>query len=285
MQPAKDSAIRAITDDGAFRVITVQTTETVRRAAELQGARGETARLFSDLLTGTVLVRETMAPDLRVQGILQSHNKQSRILADAHPEGATRGLVQIPEGSGPMALGDEAVMQMMRTLHNGQIHQGIVRASAEGGISGALMQYMQRSEQVLSVVAVGTHMDGDAIVAAGGYIVQLLPELSEGALMIMTERLKAFRSIDDLLASGASDPAELLDELLYGMPYTRVGEASVSFKCHCSETRLAASLATLPKEDIQSFLDDGQVLEIKCDYCAREYRIAPETLRGLVSSN
>ena len=31
--------------------------------------------------------------------------------------------------------------------------------------------------------------------------------------------------------------------------------------------------------------DDGETLEIRCDYCNQEYRVAPAELRGLVATN
>ena len=50
----EDSVLRAITDDGAFRVITAVTTRTVRGAVEVQGVDGNTAKHFGDLLTGVI---------------------------------------------------------------------------------------------------------------------------------------------------------------------------------------------------------------------------------------
>ncbi|MDB4996681.1 MAG: hypothetical protein JWM74_4113, partial [Myxococcaceae bacterium] len=47
-----DSVLRALTDDGAFRVVTVNTTSTVRAAILAQGTTGEAARVFADLVTG-----------------------------------------------------------------------------------------------------------------------------------------------------------------------------------------------------------------------------------------
>jgi redox-regulated HSP33 family molecular chaperone len=67
-----DRAKRALTDDNAFRVITVDATETVRGVITAQKVSGEAARVFAELVVGAVLVRETMSPDLRVQAILQS---------------------------------------------------------------------------------------------------------------------------------------------------------------------------------------------------------------------
>jgi molecular chaperone Hsp33 len=236
-------------------------------------------------VTATILVRETMSPENRVQGILQAAGGKSRMVGDSHPDGATRGLVQMAKGAKEMTLTKGGVLQMMRTLYSGQVHQGIVAVPETGSVSSALMQYMQESEQVFSVIAVGCAMKGEEVVAAGGYIVQLLPEVVEAPLAVMTERLTDFASMEPLFANGMGDPRVLMSELLYGMPHTIVGEDSVRFGCQCSATRLAASLATLPKAEIESFLADGKLLEITCDYCGREYGIHPEQLRGLTSRN
>jgi molecular chaperone Hsp33 len=128
-------------------------------------------------------------------------------------------------------------------------------------------------------------MRGEEVIAAGGYLVQLLPEVHEPPLAIMAERLKDFENVDAILEAGAADPAHLLSEILYGMPYTEVGRDPVAFGCQCSVERLAASLATLPKHEIESFIADGKLLEIQCDYCGKDYEIAPELLRGLTMAN
>lgn len=278
----RDHVVRAITDDGAFRVVVVQSTSVAQGVVAAQNAKGARAKLLADMVTGTVLVRETMAPDLRVQGILQGEDRKSRMVADSFPDGAVRGLVQVAP-TAEVTLGERSLLQMMRTLHNGELAQGVVNASRDGGISGALMQYMQASEQVTSFIAVGALFEDDGRVkAAGGYIVQLLPEAIEGPLMVMTERLKEFDTIETLLARDGADPEHLLGELLYLMPHTLVGEGEVFYECKCNEERLALSLATLPKKDIRELLADGAPLEIDCDYCGRHYRFSPERLRGLL---
>ena len=98
MTEARDRVLRAMTDDGSFRVVATRTTDMVRGATAAQGVRGAAARTFGELLTGAVLVRESMAPDLRVQAVLQGDDRRSRMVADAHPDGMTRGLVQLAAG-------------------------------------------------------------------------------------------------------------------------------------------------------------------------------------------
>jgi molecular chaperone Hsp33 len=152
----EDTVLRAITDDGAFRVIAADTTATVREALKVQKpATGELARTFGDLLTGAVLVRESMAPDNRLQAILQGDDPRTRMVADTMPDGSTRGLIQHPSDLTEMTLGDRSMLQVARTLHNGALHQGVVAVpSSKSGhtVSSALMAYMQESEQTVTVV-------------------------------------------------------------------------------------------------------------------------------------
>ncbi|HYQ25964.1 MAG TPA: Hsp33 family molecular chaperone HslO [Polyangiaceae bacterium] len=285
MSEPPDTVLRAITDDGAFRVITARTTETVRGAIEAQGVTGQTARHFGDLLTGSILFRETMAPNLRVQGIIKGSNGSGSLIADSHPSGQTRGLVQLKGGAREIDLGQGAVLQLMRTLGSGRINQGVVEVPKDGGISHSFMSYMQTSEQVISMLAVGTLFDGDRVHSAGGYIVQLLPEVGRGPLMVMTERLRDFESIDQQLGDSAFTPSWLLDELLYGMPFTRLEESSVRFECWCDELRVVSALASLSRDDLEHLLSSNEVLEIACEYCKRDFRIAPARLRGLLEQS
>ncbi|HEY5374806.1 MAG TPA: Hsp33 family molecular chaperone HslO, partial [Polyangiaceae bacterium] len=182
-------------------------------------------------------------------------------------------------------LGDGAVLQLMRSLPNGRINQGIVEVPKDGGISHSFMAYLQTSEQVVSMIAVGTLFDGDRVVSAGGYMVQLLPEAARGPLMVMTERLREFESIDQQLGDSAFTPSWLLDELLYGMPFTRLEESPVRFECWCDEVRVVSALASLSRDDLEHLLSTNDVLEIACEYCKRDFRIAPARLRGLLEQS
>ena len=287
-----DRVVRSITDDGAFRVITAMTTETVRGAVAAQLAQGPLAQRFGELITGAILIREAMAPALRVQAILKGKLRKGSLVADSLPDGTSRGLVNFGAKDGELLLLDGVLLQMMRSLPGGTIHQGVIEVpgvasdpSAGGVVSRALMAYMQNSEQIVSTIAVATVLDGDRIVAAGGYIVQLLPEIERGPLMIMTERLQAFEALEEALARPEASPDTLMDELLYGFPFTRLESSPLSFACHCSQARVVESLATLPRADIEDLVKDDEVLDITCDYCRKEFQIPPTQLRPLLTSN
>ena len=286
-----DRVIRAITVDGAFRVMAVRTTDLVREAVKVQEVSGEDARTFGELLTGAVLVRETMAPGHRLQAVL-SRGGLGQMLADAHPAadqgGAlTRGLVnRIGEDVLHAGiLGAGAILKVIRSLPRGQIHQSIVEARA-GRMSEALMTYMQESEQVLATLVVTTVMDGNQVVAAGGFVVQVLPEIHDGALAVMTERLALdFADIDRFLVESDADPRRLKDELLYGMDHEELFDGALRGGCDCSEARVLGAIATLGREEISAIVSQGEVISLTCEYCRKPWVLGAQQLKSLLTSN
>ncbi len=279
-QERRDAAVRAITDDGSFRVVALRTTDTVRAVVAAQKAKGEAARWLGEIVTGAILVRETMAPDLRVQCILQSAKGRDSLVADSHPDGGVRGLVQRTPG-GSLVLGDGSVLQVMRSLPRGGAQKGVVRVTGEGGVSASLMAYLLESEQVQSAIAVATVMDGDEVVAAGGYLVQLLPELAEAQLAVMTARLEHFPPVGTMLQDPAMTPETLLAEVLYLMPYGVTGHSDVKYQCRCDWEKLRTTLRTLPAKDLEEMIAEGKDLEIQCDYCRTDYRFPVSELKTL----
>lgn len=280
-----DRAVTAVTNDGAFRVIALRANDTVREAVGRQGITGTNAQHLADVVSGTVLVRLTMAPGQRVQGIVRGAGNRGTLLGDSHADGSTRALVQRPEGLKEVSLAAGAIMQMNRTLPTGHVHQGMVEVPADG-VSGALMSYFQASEQIECVAKVASTFDGDSVALAGGFIVQLLPEVSRAPLAVMAERLDHdFSDMAAVLRTLEADPATLLSEILYGMPFVQTQDTEVHFGCQCSSVRVLASLATLPKADIRELMESEEQLSISCDYCGQDYEVAPSALAGLLSQS
>ena len=284
MEEQADRILRAITDDGAFRVVAVRMTDTAQGAISAQGVEGDTAATLGEILCAAVLVRETMAPDYRLQMILKD-SVGNHVVGDAHPKGRTRGLVNVASEATGLLLGDDSVLQVIRMLPNHGIHQGIVNAGLGEGVGGAVMTYLQQSEQVTSMVGIQCAVQGDQVVAAGGYVVQLLPEVTEAPLAIMAERLEEFRDIKQLLIDTNANPEHMVSELLYGFPHTHLADSPVGFHCDCNASRVVGAMATLGREELSQLIEDKEVVEVSCDYCGKVYEVGPEQFRTLLDTN
>jgi molecular chaperone Hsp33 len=277
-----DNALRAETDDGAIRAIAVRTTDTVRQMLAKQSLWGAEAVHLADLVTGAILLRETMAPAHRLQCLLRSADGGCLWVAESHPDGGARGLLTRKDKNASASIAG-GTLEVVRTLQNGEVHRGVVQVPG-GTVSQALMVYLQESEQVVSMVAIACELGEDHVVAAGGYIVQLLPEVGRGPLAIMTERLRDFEHIGPLLAKTDAATSPLLDELLYGMPFTRVDERPLDWRCRCSKERVLATLATLSAADLASLREDGKPVQLSCDFCRSDYVVTPDELHALAAS-
>ncbi len=291
-----DRVFRSITIDGAFRGLAVRTTALVRAARARQSPRSADKKALAELLTGAVLIRETMSPVHRVQVIL-SREGAGAIVADSHPLGVdeagtlipamTRGLItRQDQGADRALLTEGALLKVIRSLPRGRLHQSIVEAKP-GGVSEALMSYLHESEQVVATLATTAVFDADgALVAAGGFVVQLLPECTEAPLAVMTERLAHdFASLDARLVATNADARALSDELLYGFPHEVLADSPLRFGCDCGEARVLAAISTLGAEELTAIVHKGEVLAMTCEYCGHVYNLAPERLRSLLTRN
>src|SRR5690606_5591290 len=116
---------RAMTNDGTFRVVTIDGTQTAKAVCAAQQVRGSSARHLSELVLGAALIRETMSPGLRVQGILRSRDGSGYLLGDSHPSGNSRGLFSRKPEMEEFSL-NGAILQMVRTMQDGRVQQGLV---------------------------------------------------------------------------------------------------------------------------------------------------------------
>ena len=282
-----DAVMRAMTNDGAFRIVATRTTDTARSVVEAQNLDGLIANDLADLVTAAVLYRETMAPTLRVQCIVRFQNDAGQLIADSHPEGWVRGLLQRGTGDAPPDIRKtRATLEMMRTLPNSELHRGVVEVPEGGNLSEAFMRYMQLSEQIVSMISLGSRVEGEAP-TAGGYVVQLLPEATEAeaAMETMTHRLEDFVEIRDRLQNSDAAPSQLIEQIFEGMPFTWLQSSDIRFGCQCSEVRVMTTLSVLDRSEIQELVDEGEPLSIGCDYCGTSYTVEIAQLQGLLSAS
>ena len=59
----------------------------------------------------------------------------------------------------------------------------------------------------------------------------------------------------------------------------------MSFVCQCSEAALLSALATLGRAELVNMVEEGNGLDITCDYCKEDYAIAIERLRSLLDES
>ncbi|MEZ4365514.1 MAG: Hsp33 family molecular chaperone HslO [Kofleriaceae bacterium] len=275
-----DHVVRAITKDGAFRVIAAVTTSTARDVAAAQGLTGDLALRLAELLTSAILVRETTQPARRVQ-LIWRDARGGTLVADALPDGSNRAIVNPGEleAHAPGVAGDH-LLQVNYTLPNGAMHQGIVGISQGTDMATALMQYMQESESTLSIVGLAALDGPDGARTVGGYLVQLLPEATREVIGELTDRLGNLPPLANLLDGASLSGHDLVERVLDGFPYDRLADSPLTFGCTCNEGRVLQSLLTLGDDELEQMIA-GDTMDVRCDACGARYEVEPSSLRAM----
>ena len=44
-----------------------------------------------------------------------------------------------------------------------------------------------------------------------------------------------------------------------------------------------SSIISIGKKDLQEMIDDGEEIEVNCQFCGKHYRMTPDELKGLLA--
>ena len=151
-----------------------------------------------------------------------------------------------------------------------------------GEIAEDLTYYFATSEQVPSSVGLGVLMNQDNTVrCAGGFIVQVMPFVEEEVLSKLEENIGKIQSVTSMLDNGHT-PEEMLSQVLEGMDVEITDTLPAVFSCNCSKERIVKAIISIGKKEIQSMIDDGETIEVKCHFCNTAYHFTVEELKEIL---
>ncbi len=153
-----------------------------------------------------------------------------------------------------------------------------------GEIAEDLTYYFATSEQTPSSVALGVLLDKETaqVKNAGGFIIQMMPGASDGVIDALEKKLSGFSSVTEYLESGKT-VEDMMKDFFEGMDPEFLDRIPVAFTCSCSEEKTKDMLMSLPKEEIQSLIDEGREVEMVCQFCSKKYHFSPEDLQTILA--
>ncbi len=151
-----------------------------------------------------------------------------------------------------------------------------------GEIAEDLTYYYATSEQTPSSVALGVLMNKDNTVRqAGGFMIQLLPGASEEIISGLEKKLAEIPSVTSMLDQGMT-PEGLLQEVLGDYGLEILDRMDTSFYCDCEEGRVEKALISLGRKELQSLIDEGETVEVCCDFCGKKYHFSVARMQELL---
>ncbi len=150
-----------------------------------------------------------------------------------------------------------------------------------GEIAEDLTYYFATSEQVPSSVGLGVLMNRDNTVKqAGGFILQLMPFAEEKTVNRLEANLGQVHSVTALL-DGGNTPEQMLGILLDGLDPVMTDTVETAFSCSCNRKKIERVLISLGRQEIRDMIEEGQEVEVNCQFCNSHYRFSVEELENL----
>ena len=166
------------------------------------------------------------------------------ITADATPDGYVRGYVGNPhvdlplKADGKLDVGGavgEGMVQVTRFTGLGEPMRGSCEI-VSGEIAEDLTNYLFTSEQTASSVGLGVLVGTDfKAIAAGGFMLQLMPDADEEIISRVEEALKKVRPVSSMIADGVSAKG-IIAELMAGFEMDYLSSTELAFRCKCGMT-------------------------------------------------
>ncbi|MCL2019232.1 MAG: Hsp33 family molecular chaperone HslO [Oscillospiraceae bacterium] len=148
-----------------------------------------------------------------------------------------------------------------------------------GEIAEDITSYYAVSEQIPTVCALGVLVDVDwSIKAAGGYLIQLLPPVSEETIRLVEQSIKDIPAVTEMLESGMG-AEEIALRGLRGFGGNVLDEWEVFYKCDCSRSRTEELLVSLGKEELRKLAETNEKIEVCCHFCDKKYYFEPNEIK------
>lgn len=286
----KDGLLKAISKDGTIRAVIATTTQLVSEARSRHELSFTASAALGRALTAGVLLAPIVARDGQVMLKFQGNGPLGKIMVDANPRGSVRGYVEHPHVELPLnslgnfdvggAVGNTGYLHVTIDSGFGAPHTSTVEL-ASGEIGEDVNRYLVTSDQTGSLVVVGTHMSSKGVEAAGGLLVQLLPDHTEETICKIENNITTFGTFTFLMRRGIS-LENILERILAGFEVQALTDVQpLKFLCKCSEDRFVEALKVLPSKELFSMAEEDGQAEGRCQFCNELYLVKKERLLDL----
>lgn len=292
MSEYKDYIVRATAADHQLRAFAVTSRDIVEKAREIHNTSPVATAAIGRLLTAASMMESMMKGEKDVLTLqIECGGPIGGITVTADSNADVKGYVNNPnvilppnaqgklDVSGALGPGFLNVIKDigLREPYNGQTHL------VSGEIAEDLTYYFATSEQVPSSVGLGVLMDKDNHVRqAGGFIIQVMPDTDDEVIDKLEARLGEVHSVTDMLDKGMT-PEDILGYVLDGMDVEILETIPTQYKCNCSVERVSKAIASIGKKDLQEMIDDGEPIEVNCQFCGSHYKFDTEQLKTFMN--
>lgn len=286
--------VRAISDMGGVVISAIDSTDIVKRMEEIHKTSAVVSAALGRMLTASQLMASTLksASDTITLRI-KADGPIGLITVACDGRGHCKGyvennVVEIPlRRDGKLdvgsAVGRNGQLYVVKDIGMKEPYVGSIPLES-GEIAEDITAYYAYSEQIPTVCALGVLVNPDlSIKCAGGYLLQLLPGVTEEEISLVENNIKNIPSITNFFESG-HDVYDIINTVMDGFNPSILDETDVKYQCDCSRERVKKALISIGIKDLEMLRDEEDQIEMGCQYCDAKYYFTKKDLDNIIKS-
>ena len=282
-----DEIIKAISGDGFISISVITSRRLTEQARKIHNTTPVvTAALGRTLAAASIIGSTLKKPGASLTVRIDGGGPVGTILVVSDDNGNVRGFVQNPavnmqkNASGKLdvggAVGKNGLLTVIKDYLSTEPYIGATQL-VSGEIAEDFAAYFAASEQIHSACAFGVLVDRDwSVLAAGGYIVQLLPGAPDTIIQDIENNVAATGAVTEVLKAGGAEA--LLKSVMSGFSPRIIEVSEINYKCTCNRERFLAAVLSLDKSEIDDMRLKGEPIEVCCQFCELKYTFDPKEL-------
>ena len=285
----RDEMLQIDLCNGQVRVMLCETTAVVQKCADIHETTPVCTAALGRLMTGTLMLGIMMkGKDESVTVQIKGDGPIGSLVAVAD-HGDVRACADFPQLDLPPrkdgkldvggAVGHAGRMSVIKDL--GMRKQYIGQSElVSGEIAMDFANYFTVSEQQPSLVALGVLVSGNAVLKAGGLLIQPLPGCPDEIIDQLELRSPMFADISREMTFAPIE--QLCNDWFRGMEPRILERTPLRYRCTCSRERMEKALISLGQKDLQSLIDEDEGAELVCHFCRSKYSFSTQELMDML---
>ncbi len=279
MAPNSDPLIRFLLPGAFARGAIIRAEHIVSDATAIHGLNGSVAEIFGKALIASILLLSNSKGGVRQVLQLDASSEQlqapvRRILAESRP-GMVRGFLNwgesgtesrdLHENGFSAWMGSPVQTSVVRDLGFGQPYISTIEHDSDY-LADHILHFLAQSAQIQSDIIL--HKDL-------GIMLEAMPGCDQEHWFKAVEAMATINN--DTLEK--SLPKELL-HCFESLDCKVVSEEPYAYRCSCHPDTMAAALANIDEEELQSLADESGNVTLSCQYCNQSYLVNITSMNG-----
>ena len=272
----QDYLVRALGFEGQVRAFAVKTTETVSEVQRRHNTWPIVSAALGRSITASVMMGAMLKGEDKLTVKIEGNGPIGPMIIDANAKGEVRGYATNPHvhfelnEQGKLdvraGVGTEGSITIVKDLGMRDMFSGQTPI-VSGEIAEDFTYYFAVSEQVPPSVGLGVLVNPDnSIKAAGGFIIQLMPDCDEETITAIEKQLSTIEPVSKMIEKGYT-PEQILEAVLGEGNVQVLSTLPVKFQCQCSKERFGAAIIGLGIAEIEAMIKEDGKAEAQCHFC------------------